>query len=57
MGKKQQLGVFVWENVTLDKDNSIKVVGTAEGKEYIDEVSDIDITTSITYQARKGWMR
>lgn len=56
-GKKQQLGVFVWENVTLDKDNSIKVVGTAEGKEYIDEVSDIDITTSITYQARKGWMR
>ena len=61
-GKKQQSGVFVWENVALDKDkdNSIKVVGTAEGKEYIDEVSDIDITTSITYQAHvqdKGWMR
>ena len=61
-GKKQQSGVFVWENVALDKDkdNSIKVVGTAEGKDYIDEVSDIDITTSITYQAHvqdKGWMR
>lgn len=60
-GEKQQSGVFVWENVTLDKDkdNSIKVVGTADGKEYIDEVSDIDITTSITYQAHvqdKGWM-
>ena len=59
-GKKQQSGVFVWDDVKLDYENTIKAVGTSDGKTYTDEVSGIEVkgSTSIRYQThvqRYGW--
>lgn len=63
-GEKQQSGVFVWNDVTLDaeNENEIRAVGTVNGdyKSYTDEISGITITpASVTYQTHmqdKGWM-
>ena len=40
-GRKQQSGVFVWDDVLLSDTNSIKAVGTANGKKYSDSVDEI----------------
>ena len=62
-GRKQQSGVFVWDDVKLDDMNTIKAVGTSDGQTYSDEVSGIkaenkNSATSIKYQTHIqsiGW--
>ena len=62
MGRKQQSGVFVWDNVRLEDVNNFKVIGTDNGKRYSDEVSNIsakDKKTSVKYQVhiqKDGWL-
>ena len=61
-GEKQQSGVFVWDDVTLDteNENTLRAVGTANRQRYTDEVSGITvIPASVTYQTHVqdyGWL-
>ena len=62
MGRKQQSGVFVWDNVRLADMNNFKVIGTDNGKSYSDEVFNISARnkkTSVKYQThiqKDGWL-
>ncbi len=60
-GKKQQSGVFVWKDVQLSGNNSLKVVAyDGNGTQYTDEASGIEVTEKdITYQvhvSNLGWL-
>lgn len=60
-GRKQQSGVFVWDDVRLEDINILKAVGVADGKTYADEVSGIranDSKSGVKYQTHiqsNGW--
>lgn len=61
-GEKQQSGVFVWDDVTLDteNENTLRAVGTANRQRYTDEISGITVSpASVAYQTHVedyGWL-
>ena len=56
-------GVFVWDDMLLSDTNSIKAVGTADGKKYSDSVDGIianNRALTVSYKSHVqniGWQR
>ena len=58
-GKKQQDGVFVWENIVLVNNSNIKVVANDSTGTYTDEVNKVKVSNKkiqySVYTSESGW--